>query len=181
MVFLSGLCTDKMFHSVRTLSDTVNFCLDNVRTLGRFEKNYPEYVREYKKVLKNARTYPGLLIGGELMSKVRPGQRVEFRLPEDHPFFTVVPLGKRQEWLTEKITAALALEAVREKEKPNSDEVIQRIENKLDQILSVMADGITVKNGADLSKQEQSQPETGKIVAEKPKPAVKNLRALMDF
>lgn len=113
------------------------------------------------------------------MVKARPGRRVEFRLPEDHPFFTVVPLGERQEWLIDKITTVLVPETVKEKEKPNSDESIQRIENKIDQILSVMADGILVKNGANLSKQEQPPPEA--IIAEKPKPSVKNLRALVDF
>lgn len=113
------------------------------------------------------------------MAKARPGRRVEFRLPEDHPFFTVVPLGERQEWLNEKITAALGLEPVSEEELPNPDEAIQRIENKIDQIISVMANGFLVKNGSNISNQEQ--PPSEALVVEKPKPAVKNLRALMDF
>lgn len=110
------------------------------------------------------------------MAKARPGRRVEFRLPEDHPFFTMVPLGERQEWLAKKVTAALLMESVKEKE---PDEVIQRIEKKIDQIISVMADGVLVKSGVNISN--QVQPPSEVLVPEKPKPAVKNLRALVDF
>ena len=113
------------------------------------------------------------------MSKARPGRRVEFRLPEDHLFFTVVPLGERQDWLVEIVTSALVLESVRAKPDPN--ETIKRIESKIDQVLRAMSDGISVKNEGALSKQDQFPTGAGELVAEKPKPAVKNLRALMDF
>lgn len=113
------------------------------------------------------------------MSKARPGRRVEFRLPEDHPFFTMVPLGERQDWLAEMVTSALGLESVRVN--PNPDGTILRIENKIDQILKVMADGISINSEVTTSKKEQSPPGAGEIMTEKPKPAVKNPRALVDF
>ncbi|ABO49507.1 hypothetical protein Dred_0972 [Desulforamulus reducens MI-1] len=108
------------------------------------------------------------------MAKSRPGRRVEFRLPEDHPFFTVVPLGERQDWLAEKITAALETESVKVKTDP--DKTIQRIEEKIDQILGVMASGISISGQTPTEQPKQEEP-----IEEKPKPAVKNPRALLDF
>ena len=113
------------------------------------------------------------------MAKARPGRRVEFRLPEDHPFFTEVPSGERQDWLAGIVSAALVLDNVREEPDPGA--TIQRIEVKIDQILSRVMTGIPVENGAAPSKQGQTPLEIRETAAEKPKPTVKNPRALVDF
>ncbi|RYD01483.1 hypothetical protein N752_29720 [Desulforamulus aquiferis] len=107
------------------------------------------------------------------MAKARPGRRVEFRLPEEHPFFTVVPLGERQEWLSEIVSTALLQENVAKNKDPVR--MILKLEDKMDQILSIMAGGLSVNQGTTpSSKQEHNPSKEGEFVAEKPKPAVKN-------
>ncbi|GAB6158550.1 hypothetical protein JCM39194_17500 [Desulfotomaculum varum] len=105
------------------------------------------------------------------MVKKRPGRRVEFRLPEDHPFFIEVPVGERQEWLEKVVSIALG----NMKHHPSPGEVIQRLENKIDQVLSMLASGI-LTNDKPVEEPKKEEP-----VIEKPKPAVKNPKALADF
>lgn len=107
------------------------------------------------------------------MASKRPGRRVEFRLPEDHPFFIEVPVGERQEWLEKVVSIALG----NMKHPPSPGEAIQRVENKIDQVLSILANGI-LTNGQPLPIKEPLQE---KPDIKKPTPAVKNPRALVDF
>ena len=121
---------------------------------------------------------PGLLIGGDLLAKTRPGRRVEFRLTYNHPFFTEVPSGERQDWLAGIVSAALVQNNGREEA---AGATIQRIEGKIDQILSRVMAGISDVNSAVPSKQGHTPLRIEETSAEKPKPTVKNPRALMDF
>lgn len=105
------------------------------------------------------------------MASKRPGRRVEFRLPEDHPFFIEVPVGERQEWLEKVVSIALG----NMKHPPSPGEAIQRLEDKIDQVLSLLASGISI-NDKPAEKPKKEEP-----LIEKPKPAVKNPKALADF
>ncbi|WP_333870945.1 hypothetical protein [Desulforamulus putei] len=105
------------------------------------------------------------------MASKRPGRRVEFRLPEDHPFFIEVPVGERQEWLEKVVSIALG----NMKRTPDPGEAIQRLENKIDQVLSLLASGISI-NDKPVKEPKKEEP-----LIEKPKPAVKNPKALADF
>ncbi|SHF26679.1 hypothetical protein SAMN02745133_02218 [Desulforamulus putei DSM 12395] len=105
------------------------------------------------------------------MVKKRLGRRVEFRLPEDHPFFIEVPVGERQEWLEKVVSIALG----NMKRTPDPGEAIQRLENKIDQVLSLLASGISI-NDKPVKEPKKEEP-----LIEKPKPAVKNPKALADF
>lgn len=105
------------------------------------------------------------------MASKRPGRRVEFRLPEDHPFFIEVPVGERQEWLEKVVSIALG----NMKHPPSPGEAIQKIENKIDQVLSLLASGISI-NDKPVEEPKKEEP-----VIEKTKPAVKNPKALADF